>query len=98
MILSPTCFAAISISSSNSYPDAGSFKILRKKARGIARNPVCESESLHPRTVESKLREYTHHADITFTRVAVLEEQIRDLDLPTRPTKVSDSRSAKFKG
>ena len=51
-----------------------------------------------PRHVESKLREYARGADITFKRVAVVEEQIRELDLPTRPTKTSDSRSGKFQG
>lgn len=34
----------------------------------------------------------------TFTRVAVTEEQIAAWDLPTRPTKKTDSRSKSFKG
>jgi len=34
----------------------------------------------------------------TFTRVAVTEDQIDDWNLPTRPTKSSDTRSKTFKG
>jgi hypothetical protein len=36
-------------------------------------------------------------ADIVFTRLALTIEQIADLGLPTRPTKDSDSRAAKFR-
>ncbi len=39
---------------------------------------------------------FADHAD--FTRVAVTEAQIEKWDLPTRPTKVSDSRAKNFKG
>jgi hypothetical protein len=35
---------------------------------------------------------------ITFTRVAVTEEQMAKWDLPTRPTKRSDTRSKNFRG
>src|SRR5271170_2312168 len=35
-------------------------------------------------------------AEIHFERIAVTLEQIRDWDLPTRPTKASDSRSKGF--
>src|SRR5262245_34894601 len=35
-------------------------------------------------------------ADIYFERVAVTPEQIRDWDLPTRPTKKNDTRSKDF--
>jgi hypothetical protein len=34
----------------------------------------------------------------TFTRVAVTEQQITEWDLPTRPTKTSDTRAKGFKG
>jgi len=34
----------------------------------------------------------------TLDRMAVTQEQIADLELPTRPTKQTDSRSASFKG
>lgn len=50
------------------------------------------------RKVEQRLREFAPNADITFTRVAVLESQIEELALPTRPTKTTDSRSKNFKG
>jgi len=36
--------------------------------------------------------------DLEFIRVAVTEEQIRRLDLPTRPVKTSDSRAATWEG
>jgi hypothetical protein len=35
---------------------------------------------------------------VTFERIAVTPEQIREMNLPTRPTKASDSRSARFHG
>lgn len=37
-------------------------------------------------------------ADFTIERVAVTEQQIADFDLPTRPTKASDTRSKTFEG
>lgn len=36
--------------------------------------------------------------DVEFVRIAVTPEQIRRLDLPTRPVKTSDSRAAKWRG
>ena len=36
--------------------------------------------------------------EITFERLAVTEEQIDSLALQTRPTKTTDSRSARFDG
>lgn len=39
-----------------------------------------------------------HNVDIHFERIAVLPEQIEYYNLPTRPTKKSDPRAAKFKG
>ncbi len=50
------------------------------------------------RVVERRLREFAPEAAITFTRVAVLEEQIEEMGLPTRPTKGDDSRSKNFRG
>jgi hypothetical protein len=50
------------------------------------------------RKVEQRLRQFAPDADITFTRVAVLESQIEELKLPTRPTKTTDSRSKNFTG
>ncbi len=49
-----------------------------------------------PRKVEARLREFAPRASIHFERVAVTSEQIADLHLPSRPTKVSDSRSKGF--
>ncbi|MBI2892195.1 MAG: hypothetical protein HYY06_01495 [Deltaproteobacteria bacterium] len=52
-----------------------------------------------PRAVEARLREFAPDAaPITFTRLAVTEEQIAEWNLPTRPTKSSDSRAAGFEG
>lgn len=49
-------------------------------------------------TLERDLREFSGDADITFTRLAVTESQIQELNLPTRPTKRTDSRAKNFKG
>ena len=51
-----------------------------------------------PRNVESRLREFAPDAEIHFERVAVNRQQIEDLNLPTRPTKKTDSRSKGFEG
>lgn len=50
------------------------------------------------RNVEERLREFAPYADITFERVAVRQEQIERWNLPTRPTKGSDTRSGNFEG
>ena len=42
------------------------------------------------------MRELAPDAEITFERIAVTPEQIADWDLPTRPTKLSDTRSKNF--
>jgi hypothetical protein len=46
--------------------------------------------------IEETLRELAPDADIYFERIAVTEEQIADWDLPTRPTKASDTRAKGF--
>lgn len=51
-----------------------------------------------PRKVEADLREFAPRAEIHFERVAVTRRQIRDMKLPTRPTKKTDSRSKNFIG
>jgi hypothetical protein len=51
-----------------------------------------------PRNVEERLREFAPGAELQFDTVAVTPEQIERLDLPTRPTKKSDSRSKGFEG
>ena len=50
------------------------------------------------RKVEATLRELAPDADISFDRMAVLPWQIDAWNLPTRPTKRSDSRAKSFKG
>jgi hypothetical protein len=50
------------------------------------------------RAIERRLREFAPDADIHFERVAVRPEQIEEWNLPTRPTKKTDSRSRSFEG
>ena len=50
------------------------------------------------RSVEDGLRRFAPEADITFEKVAVTPGQIEEWNLPTRPTKRSDSRSRSFQG
>jgi hypothetical protein len=51
-----------------------------------------------PRTIEARLREFAQDVEIHFQRMAVTPEQIEFMDLPTRPTKRTDSRSKNFEG
>lgn len=51
-----------------------------------------------PRTVEREIRGFAPKVDLTFDRIAVTEEQIEALGLPTRPTKKTDTRSKNFIG
>lgn len=46
--------------------------------------------------IEETLREFAPDAEIHFTRLAVLPHQIVEWELPTRPTKTTDSRSKGF--
>lgn len=46
--------------------------------------------------IEQTLREMAPDADIRFERLAVTPEQIRQWNLPTRPTKTSDTRAKRF--
>ena len=46
--------------------------------------------------IEETLRELAPSADIVFERIAATPEQIEQWDLPTRPTKTTDSRAKKF--
>jgi len=50
------------------------------------------------RVVERDLRELAPNVNITFERVAVTEVQIKRWNLPTRPTKKTDTRAKTFKG
>ena len=46
--------------------------------------------------IEETLREMAPNAEIIFERIAVTEEQITAWNLPTRPTKASDTRAKSF--
>jgi hypothetical protein len=48
------------------------------------------------RDIEAKLRRYAPNVEIHFERPAVTPAQITEWNLPTRPTKPSDSRAKKF--
>lgn len=50
------------------------------------------------RDIEAKLRRYAPGAEIHFERVAVTRKQADDWNLPTRPTKQTDTRAKKFDG
>jgi hypothetical protein len=47
--------------------------------------------------IERQLREFAPDVPIYFERLAVTEQQILDLNLPTRPTKKSDSRAKNWR-
>ncbi len=47
-------------------------------------------------TIETTLRALAPYAELHFERIAVLPEQIAAWDLPTRPTKATDSRAKRF--
>lgn len=48
------------------------------------------------RAIEVALTEYAPAGSFVFTSVALTEEQVNILHLPTRPTKTSDTRSKRF--
>jgi len=50
------------------------------------------------RDIEAKLRRYAPGAEIHFERPAVTREQVEQWNLPTRPTKTTDTRAKKFSG
>ena len=50
------------------------------------------------RNVEARLREFTDDADIVFEHLAVTPEQIREMSLPVRPTKTTDTRAKGWQG
>lgn len=50
------------------------------------------------KAIQKRLLEFAPGSEIHFERQAVIPWQIEDWDLPTRPTKKTDSRSKAFKG
>jgi hypothetical protein len=50
------------------------------------------------RDIEAKLRRYAPDAEIHFSCPAVTREQVEMWNLPSRPTKMTDSRAKKFEG
>jgi hypothetical protein len=50
------------------------------------------------RDIEAKLRRYAPEAEIHFERPAVTRAQVEQWNLPTRPTKQTDTRAKKFAG
>jgi hypothetical protein len=51
-----------------------------------------------PRNIQARLEEFAPWAEITFEVMAVTPDQIEQWELPTRPTKRTDSRSKGFAG
>ena len=51
-----------------------------------------------PRTIQERLSEFAPDAEIYFKRLAIIPDQIETWNLPTRPTKSTDSRAENFKG
>lgn len=51
-----------------------------------------------PRVVEKRLRQFLPDVEIHFARVAITAEQVDEHNLPTRPTKRTDTRANRFKG
>ncbi len=50
------------------------------------------------RNLEARLRQFAPEAELFVERIAVIERQINEMHLQTRPTKKTDSRSKNFKG
>jgi hypothetical protein len=50
------------------------------------------------RDIEAKLRRYAPGAEIHFERPAVTRQQAEDWELPSRPTKQTDTRAKKWTG
>jgi hypothetical protein len=50
------------------------------------------------RDIEAKLRRYAPNAEIHFERPAVTREQVDEWNLPSLPTKMTDTRAKKFSG
>jgi hypothetical protein len=50
------------------------------------------------REFEEKVRGFAPDAEVYFERLAVTPEQVNEYGLPTRPTKPTDSRAARFNG
>jgi hypothetical protein len=48
--------------------------------------------------IQRRLQDFAPDVEITFERLAVTEAQIAKYDLPTRPTKTTDSRAKNFDG
>jgi hypothetical protein len=48
--------------------------------------------------IQRRLQDFAPDVEITFERLAVTEAQIAKYDLPTRPTKITDSRAKNFVG
>lgn len=50
------------------------------------------------RDLQNKVQAFAPDADVAFERIAVTLDQIQEYNLPTRPTKSSDTRSRGFEG
>lgn len=80
------------------YEAAETIKAARKPAYLYYFGDHDPSGVVIDRTIERRLRQFAPDAEIHFERVAVTERQIAEWDLPTRPTKKTDSRAQSFEG
>ena len=51
-----------------------------------------------PKTIERTIRQLAPDVELKLVRLAVNEDQIEGMNLPTRPTKTTDTRAKGFKG
>jgi hypothetical protein len=78
------------------YPVTATYDVPLMVARRYASGDFDPSGVNAGEKIEATLREMAPDADITFRRLAVTPEQIVEWNLPTRPTKKSDTRSKNF--
>jgi hypothetical protein len=78
------------------YSAAQDISRLRKAAYIYHLGDLDPSGDCAAKKIEQTLREFAPNAEIHFERLAVTDQQIEAWDLPTRPTKQTDSRAKSF--
>ena len=77
----------------------GEHHLAALRRRYVASHGEAETERIFRGNVSAAaLADMAKQPQITFTRVAVNQPQIAEMNLPTRPTKKSDTRSKNFEG
>jgi hypothetical protein len=97
VITAPPCLSATSYStrrSSRCYCGDAYIDHVELRVKPMSRIWWCRSFLVDAgKKIERALRELAPEAEIQFERIAVKRQQIADWNLPTRPTKKSDSRA-----